>query len=267
MVYSKRRRNASDTEPAASIPSRMDRKNRFRLRTNWGMGMDVPGRGPDDLRFGAREAHPGRDRLAAGVPRRDLRDAIGHVMDLFHGERGIQRQRNEPLVKGYSPRALILLQARPGRKERVQRNRNEMDAGSDAARAQFLDEAVAPDLQPVEIQPELIEVPRMASIAALRRRFDFPDCGQAPGIDAGVCGPQGVEPLDLFELMDADGGLHVAEIVFEARLGDLVIPASLFAVAVPGVLADAMQAEHAHAVRQRGIVGGDHAAFAGGDVL
>src|SRR4051794_35725274 len=67
--------------------------------------------------------------------------------------------------------------------------------------------------------------------------------------------------------MDADRRLDVAEVVLESALDDVVLPAAAFRVPVPGITADAVQAEELHPLFQRGIVRGHHPAFAGGEVL
>ncbi len=130
-----------------------------------------------------------------------------------------------------------------------------------------VDEFIAADVELVQVQAEGVEMPGMAAVVARGRHLHFLESGQAALVDAGVSRAQGMQALDFFELAQADGGLHVAEVVLEAGLEHLVIPAPLFGVAIPGVLGDAVQAEHAHALGQGGVVGGDHAAFAGGDVL
>ena len=67
--------------------------------------------------------------------------------------------------------------------------------------------------------------------------------------------------------MDADGGLNIHHIVFEAAFDDLVVLVSGIAEAVPGVLAHAVQGEHLYAADVGLVSRQDHPAFAGGDVL
>ncbi len=153
------------------------------------------------------------------------------------------------------------------RKNGMQGNGDEMDAGADAARAQLVDEFIAADVELVQVQANGVEMPGMAAVFARGRRLHFLQSGQAALVYAGVSRAQGMQALDFFELAQADGGLHIAEVVLETGLEHLVIPVPFFGVAVPGVLGDAVQTQHAHALGQGGVVGGDHAALAGGDVL
>ena len=67
--------------------------------------------------------------------------------------------------------------------------------------------------------------------------------------------------------MNADGGLQVGHVVFETGLDHRVVLVALVAETLPGVLAHAVQRQDADPVGQFGIVGQDHAAFAGGQVL
>src|SRR5579864_1018905 len=73
--------------------------------------------------------------------------------------------------------------------------------------------------------------------------------------------------LELAKLMNSQSRLDVAEVVFESRLVHFVIPAAVLTVAVPGILADAVQSEHLDALGEGCVIDGHHAAFAGGEIL
>src|SRR4026208_2060058 len=67
--------------------------------------------------------------------------------------------------------------------------------------------------------------------------------------------------------MDPNGGLDVTQVVFKATGGDVIEPVSPLGVAVPGVLADAVEAEQFHSVVELLVVCDDHSALSGRQVL
>lgn len=71
--------------------------------------------------------------------------------------------------------------------------------------------------------------------------------------------------LRFLELDQADSGLKVGEIVLEACGLDVVTPRAFGGIALPGIAADAMEAEDAHTIGEVRIFGGDHAALAGSE--
>ena len=79
--------------------------------------------------------------------------------------------------------------------------------------------------------------------------------------------PFGDEPLQLSKLMDSDRRLDVAQVVLEPAGDDVVAPAAPLRIAVPGVLADAVEAQQPHPPRQGRIVSRHHSAFARRQVL
>src|SRR5262249_33611493 len=58
--------------------------------------------------------------------------------------------------------------------------------------------------------------------------------------------------------MYPDRRLKIAQIVFETTINDFVIPVSLLGITVPGILADAVQAEDLHPVVELTIMSHDH---------
>jgi len=76
--------------------------------------------------------------------------------------------------------------------------------------------------------------------------------------------PAAIEVVELLELGQPDRGGDVGEIVLVAEMKNFVKPTAGFAVAFPGVAAEAVQAEAAHALGKLGVDGGGldrHVAF------
>src|SRR4029077_12884223 len=59
----------------------------------------------------------------------------------------------------------------------------------------------------------------------------------------------------------------IGHVVFEAGVENVVSPRTVWPVAPPGIPADAVKAQHAYALRQLGILCGEHAAFPCADVF
>lgn len=66
------------------------------------------------------------------------------------------------------------------------------------------------------------------------------------------------------ELRQAHRGGHISHIVFEPRRDGLVIPRPFRCVSLPGVLADTVQSHDAATLGPWGVIGSNHATFAGG---
>src|SRR5258706_2801639 len=71
--------------------------------------------------------------------------------------------------------------------------------------------------------------------------------------------------VDSRELRDPERRRDVGHVVFETRRNDLVVPRPLRAVAVPDVLADAVQRHHPAARGPGAVIGAAHSSLAGGD--
>src|ERR1035437_5862769 len=186
---------------------------------------------------------------------------VGHIVHLLRRHGRIQRQGNQQRVHIERPRALIFRPRRIGSEERVQWYRDEMHTCANSTAPQFLDELISTYAQFIQPEANHIEVPRMAASQVVRRKDQFLRARQRLIVMARVLGAPFDEAFQLAQLMDADRRLDVAQVVFEPRLLHLVIPASILRVAVPGVLADAVQGEQQHSLRQPWRVGCDHAAF------
>jgi hypothetical protein len=91
--------------------------------------------------------------------------------------------------------------------------------------------------------------------------------GQLGGVGLRELAPRRVEALELGQLPQPERRLQVEHVVLPARLEHVVVRHAAAAEAIPGVLADAVEAQDAQPVGERGVVAHDHAALAGGDVL
>jgi len=111
------------------------------------------------------------------------------------------------------------------------------------------------------------DVQRRAVFVVLLRGEDQRSVRQCLAIAEVEATAVGLEGVELGELHAADGGLDVGEVVLVSEGGDLVVPGSLRGVALPGIARDPVQPEHLHPGGKLVVIGGDHSAFARGEVL
>src|SRR5215469_8331784 len=146
-------------------------------------------------------------------------------------------------------------------------NRDKVYARTNALLAELADELSPVDFQQVKIQPENVEVPGVTAPGVIRRQLELVHAGEGIVIDSGVSGTAVKEAFQFMELMNADGGLNVAQIVFEAMRKNIVVPVAVIRVTIPGIVADTVQREHPHGIGEWLAVRNDHAPLAGGHVL
>ena len=105
--------------------------------------------------------------------------------DLVDGHRGIQGQGDNPRIQIEGARTGALRQGQPA-EEAKQRNRDEVHAGADASLLQLANELAAVDLEPAQIEPEDVEVPRMTAAGIVGRRLHFLHAGECVIVHTGV---------------------------------------------------------------------------------
>ena len=123
-----------------------------------------------------------------------------------------------------------------------------------------------------EIQADRVEVPCVDVVMVPGRPAARQDRGgplprTRTRYSAGDPLAPGSHLLGALELHEADRRREVRQVVLEAHILDLVIPAAAGHVALPGITADAVQPHHPSAVRDRVVVGHEHPALAGRDRL
>ena len=107
----------------------------------------------------------GRDRCAPLLPGRGCDnlqhriDHIGHI-PVAHGAEDGERDLTQVLAVG--DREILRFEAEGAPVIGVDVERDEVHAGADVPLPQPLDELVPADAEPVQIQPQLIEMPRVA---------------------------------------------------------------------------------------------------------
>src|ERR1700720_604720 len=69
------------------------------------------------------------------------------------------------------------------------------------------------------------------------------------------------------ELVYADGGRNIGQVVFVARRDDLVIPVATFFVSAPRIVRQTVQRHQAQALGESSVIRDRHAAFTGRDRL
>src|ERR1700733_14642002 len=119
-----------------------------------------------------------------------------------------------------------------GNKKRMKRDGDEMYACTDPQLCQFDDEFVATDVEPVQVQTEHIEVPRMPAMVLVRRELELVDVGERTVVipDKFDAGPD--EAFQLSELMNPDRRLNVCQVVLEPGAQHLVIPIAAIRITV-----------------------------------
>ena len=122
-------------------------------------------------------------------------------------------------------------------------------------------------LLPAVAKPDDEEMPGVLAVLRLARQNQPAALLQPLAVGAHQPPPAALQLVKALQLDTADGGLEVGEVVFPARLADLVAPAARGGIAVPGVVREAVQAELADAPGQVVGIGGDHAALAGGEIF
>ena len=104
-------------------------------------------------------------------------------------------------------------------------------------------------------------------VRGLRQRDQLGDVCEAIAVERGEMPAFGVHAVHARELGDAQDRLHVRHVELETGFDHLRLRGTAHGLAVVGVDAEAVEFEAADAVRELGIVRGEHAALARGDVL
>ena len=142
-----------------------------------------------------------------------------------------------------------------------------MEPGADVPFLQFGHEVVPVDLRGVH--PDHEQVPGVDEVVASRIGQDpyFRDFREKFPVSHGQHTPAAVQLFDALELTQAQGRLHVGEIVLESGRKDLRLRRTSPVLPVEGVHADAVEFPAAHGVGQFFVGSDEHAALAAGDVL
>src|SRR4029077_19477341 len=94
------------------------------------------------------------------------------------------------------------------------------------------------------------------------RRFEARDAGEGGGVALGNAAAGFAVRVAFRKLHQSEGRLQVGQVVLVASLLDFVAPVAVAGVTIPGIAADAMEAQQADAFGKGGVRGGDHAALA-----
>src|SRR5215469_7506034 len=108
--------------------------------------------------------------------------------------------------------------------ERMQVQRDEMDARPDFGTLQFFDKPIPIDCQSVQIQLNNIQVPRMLYSIVHKRHRKRIDIGKC--LTKFICHslPRLVEAAALLQLFDSKRGSNVSKVVLVARIENVVTP-------------------------------------------
>jgi hypothetical protein len=143
----------------------------------------------------------------------------------------------------------------------------EVQAGADVALPQRRHETVARHAGRIQHLDD-VEMPGVEVVVAGHSgAADLRHLREQPVVEAGELAPPGVELVHRGELVDAEGGLQVHEVVLEPRPDDLDLRRAALGVAVPGGLLQAVEAQGPQLAGEAGVRERQHAALAGGHVL
>ena len=96
-------------------------------------------------------------------------------------------------------------------------DRDEVHRGADVLGAQLLDELPAIDAQPLELERDRAEVPRVRDTGRTVGRRTFGHLGEQSVVERDPLAAQALELVEALELPDADRRQHVAQVVLVAR--------------------------------------------------
>src|SRR4026208_246865 len=145
--------------------------------------------------------------------------------------------------------------------------RNEMDTAPDTSLLKSTYELIASDAQTIQLQLNHVKMPRMLDVRRGLRANNFGHITKSLMIEGGISFPRLPEAVTLFQLGKPQGRGNIGQIVFEPWKENFVVPGSFCRIAVPRIAAQAMQTHHPGPSGILRVVGGQHAAFTGGNVF
>src|SRR5579864_4568876 len=115
----------------------------------------------------------------------------------------------------------------------------------DVASRQFLDELIAPEAQPLGVQAQHVEMPRVLGVGALSGRLEFVEWRESGVVALSDLAAPRLKLAELAELAESDRRGEVRHVVLEARPIDFIGPCTVSVVPLPGVAAHPVQAPRA----------------------
>src|SRR5258708_8606818 len=114
----------------------------------------------------------------------------------------------------------------------MQLNGYEMNTRADSPLLHEGNDLVASDRQLFKVEPQHVEMPRVAAVRLVGRKLELLDIreGIVVGLRIQHAGPD--ESLEFSKLVDPHCGLNVAEVVLEARIQHFVIPVAPIGITV-----------------------------------
>src|SRR5579872_1123812 len=106
----------------------------------------------------------------------------------------------------------------------MQRDGDEMYAGADPFGGQCTNEFPSVNIQLTQVEPQDVQVPRVARAGSIRRKLKLRQVAQLPVVNLRIAGSRFDKRIQFTELVNSQSGLNVGQIIFEPGLGDLVIP-------------------------------------------
>src|SRR5688500_287092 len=168
-----------------------------------------------------------------------------HVAHIRVGQHGVQGKAQHPLIRLVCHGELDGLIAVLFLIEGVNVNRDEMHRGPDVERGQLVDELIAADPQRTQPQAEDVELPGMLHLGALGRNLEGITLAKGSGVGGHDLPAPRLEAVELAQLGQSHGRLHIRHAVLESGLIHLIEPAGARAISLPGIPAPAMQAQGA----------------------
>src|ERR1700738_902208 len=103
-------------------------------------------------------------------------------------------------------------------------------------------------------------------LGVLRRRWGGVGFAPAESFGVAIGNRRSALPhgITFFQLGKTKRGLKIGQVVLVSGFENVVEPGSFRAITLPGVFADAMKAQNAHAFGELRVLRGGHSTFAGG---
>src|SRR5438876_3795807 len=162
----------------------------------------------------------------------DFPDSPNHILDIRFRHLRVDREGNDPVKNGAGIGEVLGAVPEGVPVIGMQMQGNKMDAGADVVLLEQIDEFVAADAQPLQVQLDDIEMPGVLPLYGHQRGGDFRDVPESLVVQGGIPLPDLPKAITLFELLNPNGCRYIRQVVLVARGENLVVPRSFGGIAL-----------------------------------